>query len=152
MAVDDEYLIMGSANLNQRSLDGARDTEIAHGCYQPKHLNGQHEHARGQIYGYRMSLWYEHLVDPKDHSQEFAIFKEPESLRCVKVVKDLAMGLWEMYTGEEVVDLPGHMLPFPIEVAEDGTLSELPEDGLFPDTKATVKGRKSDVLPPILTT
>ncbi|CAA6667987.1 unnamed protein product [Spirodela intermedia] len=30
MIVDDEYLLMGSANVNQRSMDGGRDTEIAH--------------------------------------------------------------------------------------------------------------------------
>ncbi|KAK2987235.1 hypothetical protein RJ640_027185, partial [Escallonia rubra] len=37
MVVDDEYVILGSANINQRSLDGARDTEIAMGAYQPHH-------------------------------------------------------------------------------------------------------------------
>lgn len=37
MIVDDEYVIMGSANINQRSLDGSRDTEIAMGSYQPYH-------------------------------------------------------------------------------------------------------------------
>ena len=31
MIVDDEYVILGSANINQRSMDGARDTEIAMG-------------------------------------------------------------------------------------------------------------------------
>ncbi|KAK9286927.1 hypothetical protein L1049_015335 [Liquidambar formosana] len=37
MIVDDEYVIMGSANINQRSLDGSRDTEIAMGAYQPNY-------------------------------------------------------------------------------------------------------------------
>lgn len=37
MIVDDEYVIMGSANINQRSLEGTRDTEIAMGAYQPHH-------------------------------------------------------------------------------------------------------------------
>lgn len=37
IVVDDEYLICGSANINQRSMDGSRDTEIAMGGYQPKH-------------------------------------------------------------------------------------------------------------------
>ena len=30
---DDEYVLMGSANINQRSLDGSSDTEIAMGAY-----------------------------------------------------------------------------------------------------------------------
>ena len=37
MIMDDEYVLMGSANYNQRSLDGSRDTEIAVGAYQPHH-------------------------------------------------------------------------------------------------------------------
>lgn len=37
MIVDDEFVIMGSANINQRSLEGTRDTEIAMGAYQPQH-------------------------------------------------------------------------------------------------------------------
>jgi phospholipase D1/2 len=37
--VDDEYIIIGSANINQQSMDGARDSEIAMGAYQPFHLN-----------------------------------------------------------------------------------------------------------------
>lgn len=37
MIVDDEFVIMGSANINQRSLEGSRDTEIAMGAYQPYH-------------------------------------------------------------------------------------------------------------------
>lgn len=35
MIVDDEYVIVGSANINQRSMAGSRDTEIAMGAYQP---------------------------------------------------------------------------------------------------------------------
>ncbi|KAL6551357.1 Hydrolyzes glycerol-phospholipids at the terminal phosphodiesteric bond [Orobanche minor] len=31
MIVDDEYIIIGSANINQRSMDGAKDSEIARG-------------------------------------------------------------------------------------------------------------------------
>lgn len=34
MLVDDEYIIVGSANINERSMNGSRDTEIAMGSYQ----------------------------------------------------------------------------------------------------------------------
>ena len=37
MIVDDEYIIVGSANINQRSQDGTRDTELAVGALQPRH-------------------------------------------------------------------------------------------------------------------
>ena len=39
MIVDDTYIIIGSANINQRSMAGTRDTEIAVGCFQPNLMN-----------------------------------------------------------------------------------------------------------------
>ncbi|GJT82814.1 phospholipase D alpha 1 [Tanacetum coccineum] len=53
---DDKYIIVGSANINQRSMDGARDSEIAMGAYQTYHLSIL-EPARGQVHGFRMALW-----------------------------------------------------------------------------------------------
>lgn len=50
MIVDDEYVILGSANINQRSMAGSRDTEIAMGAYQPHHTWAQKKkHPRGQV-------------------------------------------------------------------------------------------------------
>lgn len=37
MIVDDEYVILGSGNINQHSLEGTRDTKIAMGAYQPRY-------------------------------------------------------------------------------------------------------------------
>ncbi|CAF2106938.1 unnamed protein product [Brassica oleracea var. botrytis] len=70
MIVDDEYVLMGSANINQRSMAGTKDTEIAMGAYQPHHtLTNKGRHPRGQVYGYRMSLWAEHLGKTGDEFQ-----------------------------------------------------------------------------------
>jgi len=50
MIVDDEYVISGSANINQRSMDGSRDTEIAMGGYQPHHTwLAKNNRPRGQV-------------------------------------------------------------------------------------------------------
>ena len=50
MIVDDEYVIMGSSNINQRSLAGSRDTEIAMGAYQPHQTWAEKErHPHGQV-------------------------------------------------------------------------------------------------------
>lgn len=50
MVVDDEYVIIGSANINQRSMAGSRDTEIAMGGYQPHHTWGKKKrHPHGQV-------------------------------------------------------------------------------------------------------
>lgn len=50
MIVDDEYVILGSANINQRSMAGSRDTEIAMGAYQPHHTWAKKKrHPLGQV-------------------------------------------------------------------------------------------------------
>ncbi|KAJ6355075.1 hypothetical protein OIU77_005629 [Salix suchowensis] len=143
MIVDDEYIITGSANINQRSMDGGRDTEIAMGAYQPYHLATK-QPARGQIHGFRMSLWYEHLGQLDD------TFCHPESLECVRKVNHIAEKNWHLYSSGN--DLPGHLLTYPMEVTSNGELTELQGTEFFPDTKARVFGSKSDLLPSILTT
>lgn len=50
MIVDDEYVIVGSANINQRSLAGSKDTEIAMGAYQPHYAwTEKQRHPQGQV-------------------------------------------------------------------------------------------------------
>ena len=46
-----QYIIIGSANINQRSMDGSRDTEIAMGAFQPKHCvgNTKGNYPKGQV-------------------------------------------------------------------------------------------------------
>ena len=147
MIVDDEYIIVGSANINQRSMDGARDSEIAMGAYQPHHLVTRNQRAQGQIHGFRMALWYEHLGMLDDS------FKRPESSDCAEKVNRSADKYWDLYSSESLErDLPGHLLRYPIGVSSEGDVSELPGFEFFPDTKARVLGVKSDYLPPILTT
>lgn len=147
MIVDDEYIIIGSANINQRSMDGARDSEIAMGAYQPYHLATGGQPARGQIHGFRMALWYEHLGMLDD------TFLHPESEECISKVNRVADKYWDLFSSEELEnDLPGHLLRYPIGVASEGEITELPGMEFFPDTKARVLGAKSDYLPPILTT
>ncbi|CAH9075714.1 unnamed protein product [Cuscuta epithymum] len=146
MIVDDEYIIVGSANINQRSMDGARDSEIAMGAYQPNHLAAR-QPARGQVHGFRMALWYEHLGMLDE------AFLHPESEECARKVNDIAEKYWDLYSSESLEgDLPGHLLRYPVGVSTDGDVTELPGFEFFPDTKARVLGTKSEYLPPILTT
>ncbi|KAG2723082.1 hypothetical protein I3760_02G156200 [Carya illinoinensis] len=146
MIVDDEYIIVGSANINQRSMDGAKDSEIAMGAYQPYHL-ATRQPARGQVHGFRMALWYEHLGMLDDS------FLQPESEECISKVNQVADKYWDLYSSETLEhDLPGHLLRYPIGVASEGEITELPGFEFFPDTKARILGAKSDYMPPILTT
>ncbi|KAK9279674.1 hypothetical protein L1049_013354 [Liquidambar formosana] len=147
MIVDDEYIIIGSANINQRSMEGARDSEIAMGGFQPHHL-ATSQPAKGQIYGFRIALWCEHLgVSNED------FFLHPESVECVGLINHVAQQNWDLYSSDTLDhDLPGHLLRYPIEVTNDGSLTTLPATQFFPDTKAPILGAKSEYLPPILTT
>lgn len=57
MIVDDEYVIIGSANINQRSMEGTRDTEIAMGAYQPHSTWGRkHMDPRGQVITFKTNI------------------------------------------------------------------------------------------------
>lgn len=145
MIVDDEYIIVGSANINERSLNGARDSEIAMGAYQPHQL-ATHRPATGQIHGFRMALWYEHLgmLDNK--------FLQPWSVECIRHVNERSDDLWNLFAQEEVVDLPGHLMSYPYDVGSDGSLSYKPGCEFIPDTNAKVLGGTSYALPDILTT
>ncbi|KAK8552446.1 hypothetical protein V6N12_041041 [Hibiscus sabdariffa] len=115
MIVDDEYVILGSANINQRSMAGSRDTEIAIGACQPHYTwKERKRHPRGQVYGYRMSLWAEHMHTVTD------VFKEAGSLECVKTVNDIAEENWKRYSSNEFKHLQGHLLKYPISVTRSG--------------------------------
>lgn len=57
MIVDDEYVIIGSANINQRSMAGTKDTEIATGAYQPHHTWAKKKkHPHGQVRPFSLPL------------------------------------------------------------------------------------------------
>ncbi|GFQ05509.1 phospholipase d alpha 1 [Phtheirospermum japonicum] len=150
MIVDDEYIIIGSANINQRSMDGGRDSEIAMGGFQPHHLanSSSDEPIRGQIFGLRMALWCEHLLHEDD------TFLSPGSIECVRNVNAIADQNWNLYSADAIgdQDLPGHLLSYPVRISGHGEISAIPGFEFFPDTKAPVLGTKSDYLPPILTT
>merc|ERR1712020_658899 len=47
---DDEYILVGSANINQRCLAGERDTEIATGGSQPGHTVEEEVNPRGSVH------------------------------------------------------------------------------------------------------
>ncbi|KAH9623097.1 hypothetical protein KSS87_002528 [Heliosperma pusillum] len=147
MIVDDEYILMGSANINQRSLAGTKDTEIAMGAYQPHHtMVTKKRRPRGQVYGYRTSLWAEHL------GMLDGIFDEPESLECVHKVNEIAKDNWKRFTAENFTTLQGHLLKYPLQVDADGKVDSLPDHDSFPDVGGKIIGAPSNTLPDVLTT
>jgi phospholipase D1/2 len=152
MVVDDEYVLIGSANINQRSMDGSRDTEIAMGAYQPHYswaaAAGRGGGApRGQVYGYRMSLWAEHLGTVEE------CFQRPESEECVRRVNLMADDNWAGYVSPEMAmdGMRGHLMRYPVRVEQDGRVGPLPGQEIFPDVGGKVMGTHSS-LPNALTT
>lgn len=147
---DDEFIIVGSANINQRSMDGSRDTEIAMGSFQPEHVADAQTGTfpKGQIHGFRLNLLEEHLgmVVPE--------FSRPNSVECMRLVRRLAEANWEAFAAPEVQPLPhGHLMTYPIQVSQDGTVGPLPGHDTFPDfPTAKVIGANSGTLPDLLTT
>ncbi|KAI6706736.1 hypothetical protein NL676_009698 [Syzygium grande] len=135
MIVDDEYVILGSANINQRSMEGTRDTEIAMGAYQPQHTWARKSsNPRGQIHGYRMSLWAEHMGGIED------CFTRPESIECVRRVRSLGEMYWQQFAAEEVSEMRGHLLKYPVEVDRKGKVRPLPGCESFPDVGGNIVG------------
>nr|GMC57453.1 phospholipase D delta-like [Ipomoea batatas] len=148
MIVDDEYVIVGSANINQRSMAGSKDTEIAMGAYQPHHTwTRKQRRPHGQIYGYRMSLWEEHLGKVE------GCFEEPNTLECVRRVNEIAQDNWKKFIdGSFTTPLQGHLLKYPLDVDRDGKVSPLPGCEQFPDVGGKVIGSYSTTIPDVLTT
>merc|ERR1711862_129650 len=52
MIVDDVVALIGTANINQRSLDGCRDSEIMMTSWQPDHLATRTSMPRGDVHAY----------------------------------------------------------------------------------------------------
>ena len=147
--IDDDYVLIGSANINQRSLAGERDTEIAMGGYQPNHTIEEEGDPRGDIHTYRMALWTAHFGGFDE------AFLNPNTQECMDKVHEISQTFWDVYTADDPEHSDIHMLPYPINVQDDGDVTNLeaPFD-CFPDTEANVLGCRSSLpqLPEKLTT
>jgi len=146
MVVDDDYVVIGSANINQRSMAGERDTEIAIGAFQPSHSAGDGP-PRGDIHSFRVALWSAHL------GGYHPALEDPNSAECLDYIRQVTEDFWALYTADEPESSPVHLLPYPLYIAQTGDLSpkEAPWD-CYPDTIAPVVGTKSGMLPAKLTT
>lgn len=111
-----------------------------------KEITNENFCAYFQVYGYRMSLWAEHLG-----ALNYA-YEEPETLKCVKKVNEVAEDNWKRYTDKQHTTLQGHLLRYPLHVDTDGNVNSLPGFENFPDVGGRVMGAHSPSLPDILTT
>ncbi|KAL2932081.1 Phospholipase D gamma 1 [Bienertia sinuspersici] len=110
------------------------------GAYQPHYTwakNNSRPH--GQIYGYRMSLWAEHLGIIE------GCFTYPESVECVRRVRILGEQNWRQFAAEEVTEMKDHLLKYPLKVDRWGRVSPLPGYEKFPDLGGKVMGTFSGI-------
>lgn len=157
---DDTAVIIGSANVNSRSLDGSRDTEIACLAWQPEYVstgsNGygigegeEGEMPKGDVAAFRASVFSQHL------GEYLEVFENPSSLECVHLIRDMAAKNWDHFADdsvEDVLDMPhGHLALYPYEIDEStGEISTKQE--CFPDfPTALIKGKATPGIPNILT-
>ena len=149
---DDEYVLIGSANINQRSLDGGRDTEIAVGGYQPAHrLISNNERARGAVHDYRLGLWSSHFGGFKEE------FQNPDTKECLDLVRKISLQHWYDYTSNSSTGPKHsnvHAMPYPYNISTNSgkVMAMDPPFDFFPDTGGYVLGKRSGIIPGEVTT
>ena len=121
-------------------MAGSRDTEIAVGCGQPNLFN------KGEVRKFRLSLWAEHLRTCEP------VFLHPASFECVQRIKTMVSYNWSQYLSKNVT--PGQLLPYPLNVLNDGKLEYIDGVSSFPDfpSSAKIMGEPSPVIPMKVTT
>lgn len=143
---DDEYVIVGSANINDRSMSGNRDTEIAIGGYQPSFAATTAKTPYGEVSLFRQALWSEHM------GVEAPLHMNPSSVECVREVRRLGEEGLAAYNDDTVFAMKHHLLVYPLCVDRSGKLNKREDCPYIPDTTASVMGARSKVLPTSLTT
>jgi len=144
--VDDSLAILGSANINQRSLAGSRDTEIAVSVHQPEHVAQEGALPSGDVARFRLRVMEEHL------GRQSQVLVEPGTVDCTSFIRDVCQENFQTYISAEDVAMEGHLILYPMAVSQTGEIGVLDGVECFPDTDAKVAGAKSAMLPMKLTT
>nr|XP_053657555.1 LOW QUALITY PROTEIN: uncharacterized protein LOC128706628 [Cherax quadricarinatus] len=143
---DDSHIVIGSANLNQRSLDGTRDTEVAVAACQVRANDSTTEEAveDGAVRDFRRSLWAEHT---SGLSEEDAALTDPASLTAITRIRELADDALNKYIDDSFDNEHRiRFLRYPLQVSADGTVQTCPDLPNIPDFDVPVVGARG-VLP-----
>lgn len=81
-----------------------------------------------------MSLWAEHTGTLED------CFLQPESLECVRRIRTMSEMNWIQFAANEITEITGHLLKYPVEVDRRGKIRPLPGYEEFPDVGGRIVG------------
>lgn len=146
MLVDDRFAIIGSANLNERSLAGDRDSEI---CVYLEPSKGKEAQAVTQMQFFRKQIW-RGLLAPRPIPVGFTddpAWDQPESAACVRAVHGTAFrnylyfrrGLRTVTANvstpdgdfSQTFDADGFLATFPFDMVSGGLPSATGEFGVL---------------------
>mmetsp|Transcript_30475 Transcript_30475/g.37710 ORF Transcript_30475/g.37710 Transcript_30475/m.37710 type:complete len:125 (+) Transcript_30475:294-668(+) len=123
-------------------FEGSQVSSVGHG---PK----------SKIYGFRMSLWWEHLGKALFERQDWdrSLFDRPWDPECIRLVQKEAKQNWETFIAEgKPQHVKGHLMRFPYHVNDDGTITHLEGHTYIPDfPKSLIFGCKT-MIPNFITT
>lgn len=111
MIVDDKWVFIGTANLNERSMAGNRDTEIGVGMWPGE---GCEAGCSQQLKEFRLKLWGEHVAPNWDN----VLDGPPESTAVVRKMQELARDNVRLfydsdYSPMTAVKEMGHLMMWP---------------------------------------
>ena len=130
MIVDDRVIVMGSGNINERSMNGGRDTEL--GIIASQSLKNGKLKCKGAIRAFRKKLWKEHTLMDFDNIA-------PESAECILKMRRISDDNWRCYQSSA---LPKHnqsigkLMTFPFMLLTHGAVSR-PQQTFVPDRPPT---------------
>ena len=140
--VDDKFVLVSTSHVDDRSLMGNRDTEIGMLSYH-QDKNGAVIFSK-EIQEFRMALLSEHLGGYDEDCIDMA------STKCLEKLTNRSEKAQWLYMNDPEEDLEDededrkiHLIPFPINVTQEGEVG--PEEGWddIPDSNASMKGEAS---------
>lgn len=114
MIVDDQYMVLGSANLNERSLAGSRDSEL---CLSIHSNPSRLKECVDKIRELRLKTWDRHLDGFTIPARD-----TPEDVSCSRAMRDAGLANWrDMAQGIRPPTNRSHLihLPFVVTFGKD---------------------------------
>ena len=133
MIVDDCWIILGSANLNERSMAGNRDSEICVAMWPTpgyQYPPGA-QTAEDQIKTFRVQLWQEHLVGSAGYAQlrnnnGVDAFDTPKAAATVSGIRAAAQHNFSEFIKHTAPNQMGHLMYWDWNSIDTGYLPDSP--------------------------